>query len=172
MNKILSLGLIVGMSTVLMAEPNISNADMKAKIGEIAGEKGIFAQNEVFPKDYFLIGKNLPFSIGLTLHHPRSSELNLSKEQLDKLTTIKANTMPIVIKSAKEIKALELALVDKLLKGANPKDLEADVDNIAKLKVELTKKHIICIASVRDIITKEQAKIVKGYLTKKTNIVK
>jgi len=172
MNRILTLGLILGASSALMAEPNISNADMKAKLPQIAGEKGMFAQNENFPKDYFLIGKNLPFSIGLTLHHPDSSTLELTKEQIDKLTTIKGKTMPVIIEAAKKIKALEIALSKKMMGGATAKDMELKVDEISLLKAELTKKHLVCIESVREVLTPEQRAILLGYVSKKRAVAK
>ena len=98
MNKILTISLALGLATLLMAKPNIDNAGQHANLAKMAGEKGLFAQHEMFPKDYFLISKNLPFSIGLTLHHPESSTLELSKEQIDALLKIKGDTMPLVIK--------------------------------------------------------------------------
>ncbi len=56
---------------------------VKEKMSKSCGEVSPFNKNENFPKDYFLIPKNLPFAIGITLHHPRSSELGLSKEQIE-----------------------------------------------------------------------------------------
>ncbi len=167
MTKIVMVSLALGLATTLMAKPNIDNLEFKASITELAGEKGVFAQNEVFPKDYFLISKNLPFSVGLTLHHPESSSLNLTKEQINKIVGIKGNTMPTVIKSAKEIKALELALSGKMVKGAKAEEMRGDVDKIAALKASLTKVHLKCIESVREILTPEQRKILLSYAGKK-----
>ena len=167
MNKLLSIYLVLGLSTVLMAKPNIPNEEHHANLAKMAGEKGIFAQDEIFPKDYFLIPKNLPYSIGLTLHHPESSTLGLSKEQIDALLKIKGDTMPLVIKAAKEIKALELALADKMVKGAKASDMSDAVDEIAKLKSALTKIHLKCIEAVRNVLDEQQRKILLGYVSKK-----
>lgn len=167
MRKIISIGLALGLATALMAKPNIDNSEFKANLSEIAGEKGLFAANEVFPKDYFLINKNLPFSVGLTLHHPESSTLELTKEQIGKIQEIKGATMPTVIKSAKEIKALELALSDKMLKGAKATDMGVEVDKIATLKAALTKAHLKCIEAVREVLTDKQRKILLSYASKK-----
>lgn len=167
MTKIVSIGLALGLATVLMAKPNIDNSEFKANLSEIAGEKGVFAPNEVFPKDYFLIGKNLPFSVGLTLHHPESSTLELTKEQIAKIQDVKSVTMPVVIKSAKEIKAFELTLSDKMVKGAKATEMGAEVDKIATLKAALTKAHLTCIESVRNILTEKQRKILLSYAGKK-----
>lgn len=167
MRKIVTIGLALGLATALMAKPNIPNTEHHANLAKIAGEKGLFAPHEVFPKDYFLISKNLPFSVGLTLHHPESSTLELTKEQIAKIQEIKGTTMPVVIKSAKEIKALELALSDKMVKGVKAADLGAEVNKIATLKAALTKAHLKCIESVREVLTEKQRKILLSYASKK-----
>ena len=167
MRKIITVSLALGLATALMAKPNIDNSEFKANLSEIAGEKGLFAPHEKFPKDYFLINKNLPFSVGLTLHHPESSTLELTKEQIGKIQEIKAETMPTVIKSAQEIKALELALSDKMVKGAKASEMGAEVDKIATLKAALTKAHLKCIESVREVLTEKQRKVLLSYAGKK-----
>lgn len=167
MKRIVTVSLALGLATALMAKPNIPNTEMKAKISEIAGKKGVFAPHEKFPKDYFLISKNLPFSVGLTLHHPESSTLELTKEQIAKIQEIKGTTIPVVIKSAKEIKALELALSDKMVKGAKASDMGAEVDKIATMKATLTKAHLKCIESVREVLTEKQRKTLLSYAGKK-----
>ncbi len=159
------------MSTALFADANVpmDHKAMHAMMAKAGGEaKSPFNKDENFPKGYFLIPKNLPYSIGLTLHHPQSSTLGLSKEQLEKLKKIKADTMPVVIIKAKEIKDLELSLVKQLTQEHKKAvELDALVDEIAAKKAALTKDHIRCIESVRDILTPEQQKIVKGYAGKK-----
>ena len=164
MRKIITVSLALGLSTILMAKANIDNSAFKASLSKIAGEKGVFAQNEVFPKDYFLISKNLPFLVGLTLHHPMSSTLELSKEQIEKIQTIKSDTMPTVIKSVKEIKALELALSDKIYKDAKAEDLSKEVEKIGSLKVALTKAHLDCIEAVREVLTPVQREKILTYI--------
>ena len=167
MKKIVTLSLAVGLSTALMAKPNIDNSGMKESIAHIAGEKGIFVKDEVFPKDYFLISKSLPFAVGLTLHHPRSSELNLSDKQLDMIQIIKGKTVPIVVKAAKEIKLLEIALSKRMVAGAKAIDEEKAVNEIADKKASLTKHHLKCIEKVRVILTPKQRKILISYATTK-----
>ncbi|MCD4668301.1 MAG: hypothetical protein K8R44_06915 [Sulfurimonas sp.] len=53
MMKILTLSLAVGLTTTLMAKPNIDNSSAKERTKQMAGEKGMFVKNEVFPRDYF-----------------------------------------------------------------------------------------------------------------------
>jgi len=162
--KSILLSLAILTATSLVAKPNIPMGDMKASMKEMAGEKGIFVKNEVFPKDYFLISKSLPFMVGLTLHHPRSSELNLSKKQIEKLQLLKGDTIPVVVKSAKKIKKLELELSQHMIDGQSAKENYALVDKIAKAKADLTKAHLNCIESVVKILSKKQLDILLSYV--------
>ena len=117
-----------------------------------------------FPKGYFLIPHNLPFALGLVLKHPKSDTLALTKEQKDKLMGIMKETKPGIMTAAKKIKALEIKLRMQLVKdGKKASDLFGQVDEIAKLKADLTKKHLLCIESVRATLTPEQRKKVQVY---------
>jgi len=102
--RIIGITLALGLVSALFAEPNIplDKAKLKAKMAKIAGEPSPFNKNEVFPKDYFLIPKNLPFALSLTLHNPKSSELNLSKEQIAKLVELKKSKKGAILKSAQK----------------------------------------------------------------------
>lgn len=170
MKKIITITLALGLSSLLMADANvpIDKKFMKAKMVEIAGETSKFNPNENFPKEYFLIPKNLPFALGLVLHHPQSSTLGLSKEQIEKLVNLKKEKKPLIIKGAKEIKALELSLV-KLLESNEgnrtkvTKEMSELVDTIATKKAELTKAHLQCIIDVQNVLTKEQREKVGAY---------
>lgn len=158
-----------------MADANIpmDKKAMNAKMTEMAGEVSKFNPHEHFPKDYFLIPKNLPFALGLVLHHPQSSTLGLSKEQIEKLVNIKKERKSSILKGAKEIKALELSL-GKLLESDEgnrtkiTKEMSELVDEIAGKKAELTKAHLQCVIDVQNLLTKEQRKKVGEYVGKRT----
>ena len=171
MKKIVTIALALGLTTALMADANIpmDKKAMKAKMTEIAGETSPFNKHENFPKEYFLIPKNLPFALGLVLHHPKSSTLNLSKEQTEKLVTMKKEKKPVILKSAKEIKDLELKLLSMLETNEGNRTKVTDemsklVDTIATKKAELTKAHLQCIIDVQNTLTAEQRKKVKAYV--------
>jgi len=163
MKKIITLSLAVGMSTALMAKPNIDNSGMHAQMKKMAGKKGMFVKHEAFPKDYFLISKSLPFAVGLTLHHPRSSELNLSKEQIEQIQKIKGDTIPVVIQAAKKIKALEIALAQRMMEGAKAKDEYKALQEIADKKTALSQIHLQCIENVRATLNPQQRKTLLSY---------
>jgi hypothetical protein len=174
MKKIITLTLALGLTSLLMAEANIplDKKAMRAKIEKIAGEVSPFNKHENFPKEYFLIPKNLPFALGLVLHHPESSTLGLTKEQIAKLVQMKKDKKPAILKSAKAIKDLELKLLDLLESNEGNQTKVSDemsklVDEIASKKAELTKAHLQCVIEVQNVLTKEQRKKVGAYVNKK-----
>lgn len=149
-------------------DPDKTRADFKAKLSKMAGDLGPFARSEDFPKSYFLIPQNLPFMVGLSLHHPMSKSLKLSNEQKAGIKKIKESTVPVVAKAGKEIKDLEVSLAQKFIDGATVSDMEKLVDEISALRTDLTKKHLVCIDQVRTILTPEQFKTLQGYARPKS----
>jgi len=165
MTKIISLSLAMGLVSTLMANPNIplDKKALQAKMTKVAGKPSPFNPKENFPKEYFLIPKNLPFALGLVLHHPKSDTLGLSKEQIDTLLKMKKEKQPAILKEAKAIKAMELKLLDLLEsnEGNQTKVSEAMaklVDEIAQKKASLTKAHLQCVIEVQNVLTPEQRK--------------
>lgn len=170
LKKVLVLGLSIGLATSLMAKPNVEKPEnFKARLAKAAGEPGMFLRGkEVFPKDYFLVSKNLPYLVGLSLHHPQSSTLNLNDKQIEEIQKIKKSTVPVVLKAAKEIKNLELELAKNIaIDDKEPKSQYELVDKIAKLKADLTKAHLQCISDVKKVLTKEQFEKLLKYATYK-----
>jgi Spy/CpxP family protein refolding chaperone len=174
MKKIITVTLALGLTSLLMAEANIplDKKAMKAKIEKIAGEVSPFNKHENFPKEYFLIPKNLPFALGLVLHHPQSSTLGLTKEQIATLAQMKKDKTPAIVKSAKTIKGLELKLLGLLESNEGNQTKVSDemsklVDDIASKKAELTKAHLQCVIEVQNVLTKEQREKVGAYVNKK-----
>jgi len=136
------------------------------KLEKMAGDAGPFTTKENFPKGYFLIPKNLPFLIGLALYHSASSNLELTQKQIDALVKYKNSATPKLAKKGLKIKMLELEIVQGIAlehNGAKASDFFDKVDEIAKLKAELTKAHLSCIEKVKDILTKEQYEELLDY---------
>ena len=143
----------------LMAAPNMQKGEGAKKLAQMAGEKSPFyrAKKEAFPKDYFMINQNLPFLVGVSLFHPQSDKLNLSKEQLDQLIKMKNTTVPAAAKVAKEIKTMESELAKAMLEEhKNPKTQYELVDKISKLRTDLTKAHLQCIYDIQNVLSPEQ----------------
>ena len=151
----------------MVAESNLQPpiADfMKAQ--EIAGEAGAFVSKENFPKDYFLIPKNLPFLVGLALFDPNSSNLELKQSQIDELVEFRKNAFPKLVKMAKKIKTIEMTIVDEIALKYDSKEADLlfkKVDEIAKLRADMTKSHLKCIQKVKSILTPEQYEELLDY---------
>ena len=135
----------------------------KQSLSRKAGPTGPFTQNENFPKSYFLIPRNLPFMVGLTLHHPMRNRLNLTEQQINAIKQIKQKYMPEVITLARQIKQMELALADRFINGTTALEMETSVEGIGRLRVELSKKHVHCIEQVKNILNGDQFKTLLSY---------
>lgn len=158
---------VVLFATTAIAKPNLPPpAEEFAKVEKMAGPAGAFVAKENFPKDYFLIPKNLPYLVGLSLYDPSSSNLNLSKQQIEAILKIKKELMTKAIEKALVVKKLELELTQKIsFQYESPKAAEfyPTIDKIAKLRAELTKIHLDCIEKVKAVLTKEQYEELLDY---------
>ena len=102
----------------------------------------------------------------MTLYDSSSSNLELSKEQIDAILKIKKELMASAIEKALKVKKLELEVVEKIAlkhQGVKVKDLYATIDEIAKLKAELTKNHLDCIEKIKAILTPKQFEEMLDY---------
>ena len=157
---IISTLIVAGLSSSLFAKSYMQKTpEMAKKVKEVMGETSPYyrAKKENFPKDYFLVNQNLPFMVGVILFHPQGDKLNLTKEQLAKFKEMKDTIVPASMKVAKQIKAKELKLTKDIIEDKkDPKELSAQVDEIAKLRADLTKAHLDCIHQVQGTLSKEQ----------------
>ena len=136
------------------------------KMEKMAGPTGAFTTKENFPKDYFLMPKNLPYLVGMTLYDNSSAKLNLSKEQIEAILKIKEELLTKATKKALVVKKLELDMMQEIgLKHKSKKatELYATVDKIAKLRAELTKIHLDCIEKVKAVLTPAQFEEMLDY---------
>jgi len=151
---------ILMLSASAAAEPNLPPpVEDVVKMEKMAGSAGTFTTKESFPKDYFLMPKNLPYLVGMTLYHPSSSNLKLSDEQIEAILKIKKELMAAAAKKALHVKKLELDVMQKISlkhKSIKATELHPAIDEIAKLRAELTKIHLDCIEKVKAVLTPEQ----------------
>ena len=142
-----------------MADANLEKGEGAKKLAKMAGEKSPYYRSakESFPKDYFLVSQNLPFLVGISLFHPNSDTLKLDKKQLEAIIKSKNTTVPVAVKMAKQIKAMELELaVASLDEKKDPKSLNELVEKISKARTDLTKAHLACIHNIQQILSDEQ----------------
>ena len=155
------------LSTGAAAKPNLPPpVEDVVKMEKMAGAAGAFTVKENFPKDYFLMPKNLPYLVGLSLYDPSSSNLNLSKKQIDAILNIKKELMQNAAKKALIIKKMELGVVEKIAfkhKSIKATELHPTIDEIAKLRAELTKIHLDCIEKVKAVLSEKQFEELLDY---------
>ena len=162
--------LTLTLATSLFAQSNMQMGEGAKKLAQMAGEKSPYyrASKEAFPKDYFMVNQNLPFLVGVSLFHPDSEKLKLSKVQLDKLVKMKNSTVPAAAKVAKEIKTMELELAQAMIKEhKEPKSQYALVEKISKLRTDLTKAHLDCIYKIQEVLSPEQFKTLISLASQK-----
>ena len=164
----------VALTSALVAKPNMEkNPENVKKLAAMGGEMSPYYRGgkEAFPKDYFLVDRNLPFLVGTALFHPQSDSLNLSPEQIQKLVEMKNTIVPASAKMAKEVKAMELELAKEIIvEKKSPESLNDLVDKIAKAKADMTKAHLKCIHDVQQLLTPEQFdKLIQLVSNKKKN---
>jgi hypothetical protein len=123
----------------------------------LAGEKG--TQKNSPP---FLITGKLPHLTKLLMQQWENTELHLSDEQKGKLLVIRKETISSVQSLGKEIGTLEKQVVEGSLSGKTPEEMQALVQDIAKLKSEATMVHLRCIYNTSNILDKKQLDFLKN----------
>ena len=105
----------------------------------------------------FLINKeNLPHLTGLLIHNWDKEGLGLTDEQKEKLLVVRKETQTGIQKLKMQIEELETEVIDAMIDREAPSTVESQVDNIAKLKAEVTKIHLKCISDTTAILSDEQ----------------
>lgn len=105
----------------------------------------------------FLINQeNLPHFTGLLVKNWDKAGLGLTDEQKEKLLVVRKETKKGVGKLKMQIDALESEVIDAMIDREAPSTVASQVDEIAKLKAEVTKIHLKCIANTTAILSDEQ----------------
>jgi len=111
--------------------------------------------------------KNTPFLIMGKMPHMTKQvmmnwdKLELSKDQKEKLTKIRQETMGAVKKLKPQIMTLENEVATAAIAGEKPENLTEKVNQIAKLKAEATMVHIKCIYNTKNTLTAKQLELLK-----------
>ena len=105
----------------------------------------------------FLINSdNLPHMTKLLLENWDKAKLGLTPEQKKKLLKVRKETMGGVAKIKQQLQPLEAEVAEAMIDREDPKSVEKQLEQIAKLKLEATKIHLKCIADTTSILTEEQ----------------
>ena len=105
----------------------------------------------------FLINReNLPHLTGLLIKNWDKAALGLSDEQKEKLLVIRKETQEGVKKLKMKIDELEAEVIEAMIDREASSTVESQVDEIAKLKAEVTKIHLKCISNTTSSLSDEQ----------------
>lgn len=104
----------------------------------------------------FLITGKLPHHTKLLIKQWDNPELHLLDEQKTKLLVVRKETISAAQKLGKEIGELEQQVVEGSLGGKAPEELQALVQEVAKLKAEATMIHLHCIYNTSKVLDQQQ----------------
>lgn len=130
-------------------------------VSSLLSNEGVnpFLRNSHFPGSYFLIPDSLPHFMGLYMKHGGMHLINPTKDQ-EKLIEKQYNKMvPLIMKIAKEIKLIETNFALELVNTKkDDKSIEKTLNEVAKLKKELTLLQIEALQVFQNNLTKKQYK--------------
>jgi len=109
----------------------------------------------------FLIHGKLPHLTGTIMQLWDDEDLALTPEQKTKLKQIRLKTVNGLATLKGEVFPLENEIVNASMNGANPEDLEEDVEKLAELRAEATIIHLNCIYNTKNILTKKQLQLIE-----------
>ena len=109
----------------------------------------------------FLIHGKLPHLTGTIMQLWDDEDLALTPEQKTKLKHIKLKTVSGLATLKGEVFPLEDEIVKASINGANPEDLEEDVEKLAELRAEATIIHLNCIYDTKNVLTKKQLQLLE-----------
>jgi len=112
----------------------------------------------------FLINKGeLPHLTKLLIESWDKEALNLSKEQKEKLLVVRKETMSGVKKIKKALQPLEEKVIELAYDGAELKEMQPTVDEIAKLKAQGTMIHLKCLKDSIEILNEKQMELILPF---------
>ena len=105
----------------------------------------------------FLVNhEGLPHMTKLLVQNWDKAALGLSKEQKQKLMIVRKETLSAVKKIKEQLKPLEDEISEAMIDREDPKTMDKNLSEIAKLKLEASKVHLKCIAETTSILSEEQ----------------
>ncbi len=116
-----------------------------------------FLHNEHFPDGYFLMPDSFPHFMGIYMKHGGMQKLNPTKEQKLVIEKQFVKIVPIIMKTATEIKTLETMIVSQVINdGKTAKDVSDALDKVANKRRELADLQIECLNVFKKTLTEEQ----------------
>ena len=105
----------------------------------------------------FLVNsEGLPHMTKLLIQNWDKAKLGLTSEQKEKLLLVRKETLSAVKKIKQQLKPLESEVAEAIIDRENPKTVDKNLEEIAKLKLEASRVHLNCIAQTTAILSEEQ----------------
>jgi len=112
----------------------------------------------------FLINSdNLPHFTKLLMQNWDKAKLGLTDEQKQKLLKVRKKTISGISGIKQQLEPLEADVIDAMIEREDPKSVEKQLGQIAKLKLEATKIHLKCIADTTAILSEEQVAVLLPF---------
>ncbi|CAA6816898.1 MAG: Unknown protein [uncultured Sulfurovum sp.] len=165
MKKIITLSLVLGLTSLLLAEGNVS-VEKKEITTPMTKEMGHKAKEN---KPQHKVAELVPLPHLKRLLAANKETLKLSKEQNEKIKAeIFENFRAKIHKEIKVAEQLESKIMDAVLKEQKTKeDLKADIEKLIEIKREITNGHIDALNTLAKILTKEQYSTILNLLAQK-----
>lgn len=142
-------------------------AAMKKKMGMVEGTR-FNPMGEFFPKDYFLINRNLPTLMMVVKKNQDNSELALTPEQKEQLEAHSDSMSKRGKPLAKKIKELEIELVNHVMDDGNTKEEVAPLlTQISDMRRQMTELQIDCINFHKKVLDDNQYQVLLKLASRK-----
>jgi len=112
----------------------------------------------------FLVNSDgLPHMTKLLVQNWDKAKLGLMPEQKKKLLVVRKETLSGVKKIKQQLKPLEAKIAEAMVDREDPKSVEKELEQIAKLKLKASKIHLKCIAQTTAILSEEQVEFLLPF---------
>lgn len=160
-SSLIPLGLVLALSTSVFATQSIqtpiNSKEKCCNTQKCDSENMDYKQKKQKKFKPFLIqSKKMPHLTKLIKQNWNNEELNLIGNQKKELLEIRKRTMTSIKDLSPRIKKLEEEIIMFTLQKESKNDIFQMVKELAKLKAEATRTHIMCIKDTKEILTKKQ----------------
>jgi hypothetical protein len=162
-NKVAQFGVMPSQKGMVSKEELIKIAEtmlstyphpkFEAMINEIQTNDKI---NALLGSPFLLNASGLPHMTKILVENWDKEALGLSPEQKEKLLLVRKETLRAVKKIKKQLKPLEMDVIEEMKDREDPKSLEKQLLEISKLKLEATRIHLKCISETTTILSEAQ----------------
>ena len=105
-----------------------------------------FLKDDHYPSDYFLMPNSMPHFMNIYIKKGGKKILKPTKEQDEKIAAYVKKIVPDIMSRATKTKKLETKIAKAVIfDGKTAEDLSTQIDEVAKIRRELTVIHLKCL---------------------------